>query len=454
MKFEQPKFPPADEEALPQKQYTRRGFLKFMGAAAGVLAAKRLEAGVGGLAKPEINQSILKKPAIEDQIRIERSEQKKKVEVTPEYDRKLERILLSMPTRNKEKDDELEHKKLIYRTFHDLLIKLPAYSQIEIIVNENEADYAKEVLRVLELECEDGVRLLDRVNWHLIKEDTEVDQWAQDFGEAIKTNGRENFLIPMEFDEKKFFPKDVKRNRARKKLLKEYFSGPDTIQADFYFDGGNVSFDQTPSGLRVFIGYNDIFYTVANYQAKGINISLEEAAKKVSRQFGGAEIIVMGNKEQKDVCYHIDQSFVMLGGGVAAMSQCTDNPQSPVAKQLRYQKSQLESLGYKIIEIGHSLEELENSYTSVNAIPFIDKITGERKIIFPVFPGEISPDKYNKKVIDEADLQGKASSAFIAYKSAGYMPIPVRDYANINKGNTHCISNVLAGLENKSKIAA
>jgi hypothetical protein len=132
------------------------------------------------------------------------------------------------------------------------------------------------------------------------------------------------------------------------------------------------------------------------------------------------------------------------------------NDGSETARTQRFQQAQLAALGYEISLIEATQNDLENSYSSTNAIPFIDKRTGERKIIYPVFPGETKEDFKNYQSISENDLQGKGLKAFATYKQLGYTPIPVRDFSHIVKGNTHCISNVLAKRETdfESEISA
>jgi hypothetical protein len=71
----------------------------------------------------------------------------------------------------------------------------------------------------------------------------------------------------------------------------------------------------------------------------------------------------------------------------------------------------------------------------------VDAETGQKKIIFPVFPGEVKVAAQGRLTRDH--LTGKALAAYRAYEAAGYLPIPIRDFAHIVGGNTHCIANVL-----------
>lgn len=155
----------------------------------------------------------------------------------------------------------------------------------------------------------------------------------------------------------------------------------------------------------------------------------------------------MGDKELINICFHIDQAFVILDGKQAVVNQCASpcfDGTVDVSQQLQYYKRQLEGLGYKIIEIENTPQQLKANYSSTNVIPFVDKNTGQKKVILPIFPDEIKEDAIDNQKLTPRSLLGKGLAAYHAYLKAGYEPVLVRDYIYVDKGNLHCISNVLA----------
>lgn len=116
-------------------------------------------------------------------------------------------------------------------------------------------------------------------------------------------------------------------------------------------------------------------------------------------------------------------------------------PPSPEQRQIEATRSRLKALGYRTVAIDHTQADVESYRVSTNAVPFVDAETGQKKIIFPVFPGEVKGTLQGRLTI--ADLKGKSLAAYRAYEAAGYLPIPIRDFAHLVGGNTHCITNVL-----------
>ena len=156
------------------------------------------------------------------------------------------------------------------------------------------------------------------------------------------------------------------------------------------FRGGNLACDAAEDGLRVFIGFNDIELTLKNYEALGQPISREEVLRRISAQFGGAHVVEMGNETQSDFLRHLDQAFVLFADGNAIVNTTEDDGVPDERRQLERYKAQLRALGYRIHELSNSADEIRGYHNSLNAVPYVDAETGKRKIIFPVFPGEIA----------------------------------------------------------------
>ncbi|MGH9336300.1 MAG: hypothetical protein ACRD21_21395, partial [Vicinamibacteria bacterium] len=149
----------------------------------------------------------------------------------------------------------------------------------------------------------------------------------------------------------------------------------------------------------------------------------------------------MGTESQTPLLQHIDQAFVILDGGVAVACRVRDRGLEAESRQLQRYASQLRELGYEVSFLDHGASDLERSRSSVNVVPFVDRSTGKKRVLVPIFPGELQEEA---KVVDRAALIGKAARAFDLYRDLGYEPTPLRDVTHALGGNTHCIVNVLS----------
>jgi hypothetical protein len=362
-----------------------------------------------------------------------------RVEVVPDYERKLERVLIAVPSAAR-----IESDALLEAFFRDLFAGLPRYTRLDVLVLKEALPRAERLLS--------GVRAGREVTLHVCRPGasgpTGPDPWAQNLGEAIRVDGKEVFLIPMDVHPK-VDPRQSGIQKERNRIVREAFGEERVRQADFFFQGGNLAFDRGEKGLRVFVGFDDIAITCRNHAAAGKEISLEAAARLVSSGFGGAEVVVMGTKPQSKSFFHIDHSFVLLGGGRAVCSQIRppartrgDRHAEDIAVH-EYYREQLRRLGYGTVDIVHTVSDVLAARSSANAIPFVDRESGRKRVFFPVFPGEAVKGSYAKTSLSESDLLGKAREAFRAYAGAGYEPIPVRDASHTKSGGIHCLLNVL-----------
>ena len=149
----------------------------------------------------------------------------------------------------------------------------------------------------------------------------------------------------------------------------------------------------------------------------------------------------MGNETQSDFLRHLDQAFVLLADGNVIVNTTDDDGVPDERRQLERYKAQLRALGYRVQELSNSADEIRGYRNSLNAVPFVDAETDKRKIIFPVFPGEVASG-YDGP-LRKRYLQGKGLRAYELFENADYEPIPIRDFAFVVGGNTHCITNVL-----------
>lgn len=345
--------------------------------------------------------------------------------VTPEYARELDRVLVSVPMRLDADTPALRNE--LYWLYRELHLALPAYSEMLVAVLPEDRDVT---LKLLEEQARSR-----RTTLHVLaRESTELDHWAQDLGEPVVLGGERKFLVSMLIEGSSEANRALSRFRVAES--RQLF-GDDVIEADFVFEGGNLAFDRDDAGLLVLVGHNDVELTLASDPS----LTRGEVRERISRRFGGARVVEMGVERQSPYIRHLDQAFVLLGSRVAVANTIESTELPAESRQLAHYRRQLEELGYRVEVLVNDAEDIRSFRNSINAVPFTDRTTGRRSILFPVFPGEVKPGHDGR--LDYESLSGKARRAFDLYRSLGYEPRAVRDFAFVAGGNTHCVTNVL-----------
>jgi agmatine/peptidylarginine deiminase len=427
---------------LSRRKFIKTAAILGLSAAASSVIPKVVEAGLSVTTRKETTGIEEKNDInINDQVIVKSEKTDNQVEILPEYKRNLEKLLLTIPSK--------ENDEYVKSAYSELLRSLPEYTEIDIIANENKIESIKNLVK--------NIKAKNKINYLAIDRESDfVEEWAQDFGEAATVNGQKKLLVSAMVSENNPRLDKIDRFRMEKRTQAAIKAlGEENVEvAKFIFEGGNMSFDRTANGLRVFIGHNDVEFNIQNDRSEKSDI--KAVAEIISRNLGGAEVVVMGNHSQEGTFVHIDQSFIILEGKIAIINQFDKFSDPMVRYQHQYYKAQLEKLGYKTIVIENDIDDLENCRSSLNAIPYIDRRTKEKKVIFPVFENEVKND-FKKPIskLDKTNLQGKALAAFNAFLQAGYKPMPIRDLVTHAKnGNIHCISNVLAKIRDKKEIPA
>ncbi len=333
--------------------------------------------------------------------------------VRPEYERTLSRALVCLPDASGD-TDPAALARFLEVAFRDLRNVLPSYTTVDIVARREPPGF-------------EGASL------HLVDDPAiEIELWAQDLGESIVLEGRERFLVARRMPNSMGLPR--KMSADRKRVAEIVFGAESVIEAPFVFEGGNLAFDRS----LVLVGSNDISRTIA---ASGETLSRRQVLDDVAATFGGIEIVEMGKEAQTPLLQHIDQAFVILENRIAVACRLEGGGLETEARQLRYYADQLRGLGYRVSFIDHQASDLERYRSSVNVVPFFDREAGRKRVLLPVFPGELSEDA---TVVDRRALRGKAAVAFDLYRELGYEPSPLRDVTHALGGNTHCIVNVLS----------
>ncbi len=395
-------------------------------------------------AKPDIyydiGDSASAGPTLEDQMRNELQREivennLSSAEIMPEYERSLERVLLTIPSYAN-----------VEEYYGDFIVNCPDYTHFEVVVDEDRYEEIKKLFRRLKVDE-------DRISFCKIEDGYRVEEWAQDYTDVFTVNGESRLMVMMEMAPppegwEEIWDKFVERGNQRTQLLTRCLASDQYLQVPFIFQGGNILFDTTDEGSKVFIGYDDIMVTDYAYRWNGVNFSREEIVGLISSYLGGAEVIVVGKRKQPEEIFHLDHAFVILDNQTVVMR--VPSEETNFSDILASYRAMFE--GYRIIEIETDPARFSNFRSSVNGVPFVHRETGERQMMFPVYEEDfVDPELFAKSAryfkrhpIQAEDLTSEGLAAYRAFQEAGYKPIPVRNLTSHHKGSLHCLTNVLA----------
>ena len=153
-------------------------------------------------------------------------------------------------------------------------------------------------------------------------------------------------------------------------------------------------------------------------------------------------VVVIGEEFlQPSQMYHLDQAMILLPGGVAGVARIVGDVASigsepeTVLQSKRFLselRGVLSALGYRIVDIEISVDDLMNCRHYVNSIPYIDAETNQRKLLMPVFLSAQSPE-------DRRIVAGNTRT----FESLGYTVAHIPTSVDGIRGGIHCLVNVL-----------
>ena len=272
--------------------------------------------------------------------------------------------------------------------------------------------------------------------------------WAQDLFEIMrKPEGRIILLTP---EVHKYYccvdPETNTKMLADNVYLKDIsIAGAEVVRSPLVFQGGNIFVDEINEQRIVFCG-GDILNTtrLVWHSISGKKLSDSEIIGLVTLIFNADRVVVasidVGDRLQPRLMYHLDQAMVLLGDRVVGLTRIVNQPSVKpaddnevrlVMRFLAKLKTVLLGLGYKVIDIDITVDNLLHYQHYVNAIPYIDVETGQKTLLMPVF---------SKQMNFQKELEKRNIASF---ESVGYEVITVPTNADQIKGGIHCLVNVL-----------
>ncbi len=372
----------------------------------------------------------------------------------PEYDLHMTTVMLSLPVGAKSL--ELQH---------ELLMCLPEYTEIMLLMPENDlpdiayelkhktyssqiklipfvSTYSEDLRKYLVFPDLEKIIYGDIENGLMIPHGT---VWTQDLFEvAVKPDGQSLLLIS---DTYKGFTSYGNKSDFNVKSDNTFigalsYHGLDIKKLDITFSGGNILIDRLGSRKIAFIGgdvirktrtiWKGIYDTGTSRDAKIVN--------KLRNALNADRVFVMGRENvQPSLMFHLDQAMILLPDNVAGITNIVGKkPEIPQQKRdieeveafLVELRALLQKIGYRVVDIDTSVDNLLNHQHYVNAIPYVDHTTNQKTILMPVFSGTSFEQK----------LENKNTAVF---QSLGYRVIHVPSRTYELNGGIHCLINVI-----------
>jgi len=394
--------------------------------------------------------------AVSGNTQILHASQPKPWQIVPEYDRRMKRVVVSLP-------DDDAHPTLQ----HEVLSKLPDYAEIVLLTPANRLEsiqrwiddqpYGERTSIVpYDPRHRSGARLylLLPDEDSLVPVDTEEfrigtqhgTQWAQDLFEvATDTNNRSILLTACAH---KCY--QAMHDRMDRRVISDNvylrrldFGSVDLQKLDLAFKGGNVLVDEHQGERIAFCGYDSVRTSRTVWEAfRGEKLSDDRIAEMFKTGLNVDRVVLVGGPDsQPELMYHLDQAMLLLPGRRAAVARVVgDTPRlEPDASRIRQVRAFLAELRVCLCDLGYSLIDVDTPVDNVlqyqhyvNAIPYVDDRTEDRVMLFPVFSSE-----------SVAQPEGFLERNIARLEATGYRVTTVPTHAYELTGGIHCLVNVV-----------
>ncbi len=373
----------------------------------------------------------------------------------PEYERRMKRVVVAVP------DDDTQPTLQ-----HEVLCKLPEYTEILFLVPDNRLEsvqawiadrpYAKRTSIVpfdpqhrsktrlyLLLPDEENLVVVDTGDFQLGSQPGT--HWAQDLFEvATDTN---NHSILLASCAHKCY--QAMHDRVDRQVISDNaylrcldFGSVDLQKLGLAFKGGNVLVDEYEGNRIAFCGYDSFRTTRTAWEAfHGERLSDGRIAEMFRNSLNVNRVVLVGGSgPQPELMYHLDQAMLLLPDRRAAVPRVVgDLPRlEPDASRIRQARGFLAALRDILLDLGYSLIDIDTSVQNVlryqhyvNAVPYIDDRTNERVILFPTFPS--GPAVQQEQLLERNIARLEAT---------GYRVVKVPTQAYELTGGIHCLINV------------
>lgn len=389
--------------------------------------------------------------------RNENNLQKEAAIVIPEYERTLEKVVISLSSNQ------------VSLNYHlPLLQQLPKYSEIIVVVPQEHRQTIEK--QVNSTSFSDRVSLVTfqtnphRGNTYYLlfpekdkliqveKNDENIStgsMWCQDlFEAAIKPDGSGLLLTP---DVYKWFYEYTNHSQSgiiSDTAFLETLSIPnfEIVKTPLAFKGGNLLFDTLDGKHIAFCGKHLVSNTRTVWRSTtDIKAQRQSILQTVQNSFNVDKVVVLGGKQQPTLSmFHLDQAVIFLedmtvgvtrlsakAGTVQPMDDSLKDNIKKMKKFLSTVRKTLIKLGYTVVDVKTSIYDACNHRFIANSIPFVNKETGQKTVLIP---------EYDNMTEYDYDLYCQNKALFT---SLGYEIIKVPTVVDALNGGPHCLMNVV-----------
>lgn len=329
---------------------------------------------------------------------------------TPEYTVDLAEVVMGIDAENAHDANPLSRHEAI-------LLALPAYTRVVLLTPEAALPQVRRRLRVLDMS--------HRVRPVLSQKRTGsepaagVSHWVRDL--MFVTHDGNTTTLLTSLAHKNW------RDLAHNDL--EYLNrtaGKDRhlLRMPIFFRGGNLLMAAREKQTLLLVGRDELAMN-QDWIAKTFHFSpLPEAVPEILKAATGADaVLILPNSRH---FFHLDTYLTPLADGQIGLLAPLDSERLPQADRdvLAQTRQLLLSKGFAIVDIPTTAHRISHYQSPVNIVPFVDRQSGQRRALTPMFP-ESPGDSLNAKVL-------------AAYRRAGIDPIPVEDHFHERWGSIHC----------------
>lgn len=374
------------------------------------------------------------------------------VRQVPDYERTLEKVVLTLPARESE---------LVYH--ENLLERFPGYSRFLVFVAEDNMQEFKEKIagkpyadKVRPMSY--PVRYLEEARYFYRVDDSPVDigvyrnkpwpqgtVWARDAFIACRDDsGNPAILVPT-YQRHVVLPLVEPGEQARIEFDNDFLL--ELRQLDvrmkksvpLVFAGGNVLFDKVDGESVAFVGVDALRASLALSRKLGIELD-EQGLRDLFREFFNVDrLVVLGVDRQPETLFHLDQSMVVLPGKrVAVVRTVGELPEDDTCLAqleeagvfLNHLRTRLGHMGYRIADLLVSTDAVVNG-RHPNPVVFTNKESGRLNVLLSAYRDgtqfDVSLLLRNLRRI----------------RAAGYDVDVVWTDASRDNGGVHCLCNGL-----------
>ncbi len=359
----------------------------------------------------------------------------------------------------------LDRKDTTLGLLDGLLEHLPRYTEIIVLLSRASLetihaelkdkpyrDRIRLVARDVECPADKRIYLLFRDEDKLVPVDVEGwegtfgSKWAQDLFEVgVTRSGGPLLITPVVH---RYFSAVGDTSDLQVACDNAYLTGLDAVglrvrSVPIAFKGGNVLVDNVEGRSVALCGADVLRATrTASHALVGVKPSDAEIIPVIKTALQVDDVIVVGRGcLQPRLMYHLDQAVVLLAGRVAAVTRvvaedaralrCSEEVRD-VRRFLAELRSELQGLGYRLVDLETSVRNVMRYRYYANAVPYVDLQTRQRITLMPVFPsGQTDFDR------------GLVERNTTVLESLAYRVVHVPTHADTLKGGIHCLVNVL-----------